>query len=423
MKKIYTLSTLLTVVLLSVFLQGCIKDTCERVKKYTYYTPVYKTKEQVRANIKSDVPVPVQTTGKIFINGNYIFLNETNKGIHVIDNSNPSSPKNVAFITIPGNVDMAVKGNILYADIYTDLVALDISNPLNVVQTKYIEGVFPFRYWGNGFTADSTMVIADWIKRDTTVIEKCDGGANVFYNTSVLFLSSTTAMGNASSNSSTPVGMGGSMARFALAGNRLYTVSSQDLNVFNITTPQDPVYVKNVSVGNWGIETIFPFKNKLFIGSSNGMYIFSVNNPDQPFSEGQFAHVRTCDPVIADDIYAYVTLSSGTTCGGFTNQLDVLNIKAINNPVLIKSYPLTNPHGLSKDKNLLFICDGADGLKVFDASNASNISLVKNITGINTYDVIATGNKAIVVASDGLYQYDYSNIQNIHLLSKITISK
>jgi len=43
-------------------------------------------------------------------------------------------------------------------------------------------------------------------------------------------------------------------------------------------------------------------------------------------------------------------LSSGSTCGGFTNQLDVLDIKNIKVPTLVKSYPLTNPHGLSKDK-------------------------------------------------------------------------
>jgi hypothetical protein len=51
------------------------------------------------------------TAGKLFIQGHYIFLNEVDKGIHVIDNSNPAQPRNVAFIDIPGNVDLAVKGN------------------------------------------------------------------------------------------------------------------------------------------------------------------------------------------------------------------------------------------------------------------------------------------------------------------------
>lgn len=103
--------------------------------------------------------------------------------------------------------------------------------------------------------------------------------------------------------------------------------------------------------------------------------------------------------------------------------MDVLNINDISNPVLVKSYPLTNPHGLSKDKNVLFVCDGADGLKIFDASDDANIILIKQITGLETYDVIANNNKAIVIAKDGLYQYNYTDINNIELLSKITIVK
>ena len=96
------------------------------------YVPVYKTNEEVRLNIKSNPAKEMERPGKLFIKGHYIFLNEVDKGIHVIDNSNPASPRNVSFIDIPGNVDLAVKGSILYADMYTDMVALDISDPENV---------------------------------------------------------------------------------------------------------------------------------------------------------------------------------------------------------------------------------------------------------------------------------------------------
>ena len=153
------------------------------------------------------------------------------------------------------------------------------------------------------------------------------------------------------------------------------------------------------------------------------MFIYSVNDAANPQLEGQFAHVRSCDPIVADDQFAYVTLSSCSTCGGFTNQMDVLDIKNINAPMLVKSYPFTNPHGLSKDNDLLFICDGADGLKVFDATHADNIQPLQQFTGLETYDVIANNNVALVVAKDGVYQYEYSNINNIHLLSKISIIK
>jgi hypothetical protein len=411
------------VLLLFTFLNSCVKDTCRRVYTYSYYVPVYKTTSEVRANIKSNAPEEISNPGKIVLLGNYIFLNEIDKGIHVIDNSNPASPQNVAFITIPGNMDLALKGNTLYADLYTDLVTLDISNPLNVLVKKYNEGVFPYRIYGSGFYGDSTKIISGWIKRDTSVIQSC--GENLIYNSADVYLnfSSAQSSGGGPKNSSSPIGKGGSMARFAIVNNRIYTVSNTDLTVFDITNTDNPVYKNKVNVGSWNVETIFPFKDKLFIGSQSGMVIYNINNPDKPVSIGQFSHVQSCDPVIADDQFAYVTLRSGSACQSFSNQLEILQLNNITDPQLLKVYPFTNPHGLSKDGNLLFICDGSDGLKIYNAADVNNLKLIKQFSGIETYDVIAYNQIALVVANDGLYQYDYSDVNNIHLISKTGISK
>jgi hypothetical protein len=215
-----------------------------------------------------------------------------------------------------------------------------------------------------------------------------------------------------------PFGMGGSMARFSIVKNSLYTVSDANLNVYAINTPANPVNVSKIAMG-WGIETIYPFKDKLFIGSTSGMFIYDVSNESNPSRMGQFSHLTSCDPVIADDNYAYVTLRSGTTCARGSNQLDVLDITSVTNPSLVKSYPMTSPHGLSKDGNTLFICDGADGLKMYDATDVKNLKLTSQQTGFESYDVIAYNKRAIVVAKDGLRQYDYSNPNEVRLLSKL----
>ena len=412
-------SLLLIAIMLGI--TACVKDSCKEMHTYTFYEAVYKTKTAVRENIKSNTPRPVENPGKINILGNYIFLNETDKGIHVIDNSNPAQPKNIAFIDIPGNMDLAVKGNTLYADLYTDLVAIDISNPASVKLSKVIESVFPYRYWGNGFvgTNNSDQIITDWVKRDTTVTESCErqnwlieGRADVFF----------AAQSSNSSASVSPIGIGGSMARFTIMNDRLYTVGISDLDVFSIINANDPKHTNRLNVG-WNIETIYPFKNRLFIGSQTGMFIYNVSNADAPVPAGQFNHLRTCDPVIADDNYAYVTLRSGTTCGGFTNQLDIVKLNSITDPVLQKTYPMKNPHGLSKDGDLLFICDGEAGLKLFNISDVMNIQLLEELTDINAYDVIAMNKIALVVARDGLYQYNYANPADVRLLSKIAIAK
>jgi hypothetical protein len=84
---------------------------------------------------------------------------------------------------------------------------------------------------------------------------------------------------------------------------------------------------------------------------------------------------------------------------------------------------MTNPHGLSKDNNTLFLCDGRAGIKIYNVSDPSNINLLKHITGIETYDAIAWNNNLVVVAKDGLYQYNYADPSNPVLRSKISVNR
>ena len=416
MRKLLSAVARLSTVLFFVLSTGCMKD--KLTKTYTLLEPVYMNKTDVLANIKSNPPQPLENTGKIYLHGKYIFLNEVNKGVHIIDNSNPAKPVPVGFINIPGNIDIAVKGNTLYADLYTDLLAIDISNPLRAKLTKLVPDVFPERNYGNGYINDSSKIIVDWIKKDTTVDAVSPTG--LFRCPNCMLLNADAGSPSANGSSFVP-GIGGSMARFAIVNDYLFTVNLYQLGVLNISNEANPVIVSTTSVG-WNIETIYPFKDKLFIGSSTGLFIYNISNAAAPVNEGQFTHARACDPVVADDSYAYVTLRSGTLCSGINNELDVINIQ-YSYPSLVKTYPMTNPHGLAKDGNLLFVCDGKDGLKVFDATHPGDLKLLKNIKGIETYDVIAWDKKLLVVAKNGLYQYDYSDISNLRLLSTITINR
>jgi hypothetical protein len=399
---------------------ACMKDTVR--EHYTFYKPVYHTKDEVRNNIRSSAPVAIQQTGKIVVKDNYVFLNEIDKGIHVINIADPSKPVNMAFIEIPGCVDIAINGVNLYADCYTDLATLDISNPANISVKQFLPGVFPHRIY-NSFRPDTTKIITEWVRVDTVIEKRFEG---TFMNENKgLFLTAAFSSSSAPSGSVSTGGIGiaGSMARFALQNDRMYTVSNNDLKVFNVTIPAAPSFVTKLGLKQGVIETIFPYKNKLFIGGQSGMFIYSATNPDAPQKEGQFTHATNCDPVIADDKYAYVTLSSGTQCRGNQNRLDVVDISNLSNPILVKSYNLTSPKGLSKDGNTLLICDGKDGLKIFNAGNVSQVSLMKQVPGFDSYDVIALQGIAIAVAKDGLYFIDYSNPYNASVISKIQIVK
>jgi hypothetical protein len=153
------------------------------------------------------------------------------------------------------------------------------------------------------------------------------------------------------------------------------------------------------------------------------MYIYSLANQDVPKQLAQVTHIRSCDPVIADGNYAYVTLKGGARCGGFTDQLDVLDITNIVSPVLVRSYLLSGPTGLSKDGDILMVCDGNEGLKFMNAANPSAITMLGKVTGIIPYDVIGLNGLALTVAKDGLYFIDYTNPSAPTVLSKLTVSK
>jgi hypothetical protein len=395
-------------------LSSCMKDKLS--KTYTIYTPVYKAKAEVLASIKLSTPRDISAPGKIYVYGNYLFLNEVNKGIHLIDNSNPTLPKRIGFIDIPGNVDIAVKGNVLYADMYADLLTIDISDPQHTKLLSSIPKVFPENTFWTAFTADSNSIIIDWVRKDTTIDlegEQAPGGCP-----NCMFASAFSSMDKSSSTN----GTGGSMARFTIVNDYLYTVGIANLNVLSIADPRQPVILGREMVG-MNIETIFPFKNKLFIGSATGMFIYSIDNPAKPLRESAFQHVRACDPVIADDNYAYVTLRTGTGCGGTSNLLHILDVSAITDPRIVKTYPLVNPHGLAKDGDLLFVCDGTDGLKLYDARDVNNLKLLHHVKDIETYDVIAFNKTLLVVSKNGLSQFDYSDGKSMKLLSTLVINK
>jgi hypothetical protein len=401
---------------------SCLKDTV--TESYTFYRPVYRTRDEVRNDIKSSAPVEIVQTGRIVVKDHYLFLNEIDKGIHVIDIANPAQPVNLAFIAIPGSVDLALNGNYLYADCYTDLVTIDVTDPAQVTVKQFIDGVFPKRTYSD-FSADATKVIKSWIRVDTSINSRFKGKfEGVMMAGGTVYMSAFALQNGTSSYSFSSAGLAlaGSMARFGLQSDRMYTVGNSSLKVFNITAPAAPSFVKTVDLNEGLIETIFPYKNKLFVGSPTGMHIFDVSNPDAPTKYSKFIHARSCDPVIAEDKYAYVTLSGGVACGGYTNQLDVIDVTNLSSPSLFKTYPLTSPRGLSKDGNLLLICDGKDGLKIFDAANANNISLLKTVPGFDPTDVIAFGGFAIVVAKDGIYLVNYSTPGSAAVVGKIQVA-
>jgi hypothetical protein len=396
-------------------------DTCSDKMTYVEYTPQYVKFEDMRASFTVLPPQPIEESGKIYLYGTTLFVTEPDSGIHVIDNSNPSIPIHKNFVKLAGVHDVAVKGSTMYADSYMDLVLLDISDVTNIQHIKRIENVFANQYYYSTESGDSFIAGYTETARVQMDASDCDRAA-IIRQGDVLFMDVWRAETLAATSGAGSVsGISGSMARMNIVGDYLYGIDVWALNVFDVTNENEPQALEDVYVG-WGIETLFPYGDNLFIGAADGLYIFDNSTPTAPTFLSKFNHARACDPVVVKDDIAFVTLRDGTECDGFANQLDVVDVSDLLNPTLLYSYEMDNPHGLGVNGDNLFICEGTHGLKLFDKSDLSAIgSNMKNwIRDIDAYDVIPLdGGLLIMIGEDGLYQFDYTDPSNIRLLSVI----
>jgi len=385
-------------------------------------------------------PVPMQESGKIYAYKDYVFVNDLNRGFHILDNADPSAPKNIGFIKLEGNNDISIKDDRLYADSYGDLVVLDISDIGNIPPAKRMENAIYQEFWCTvGFDVEwpqadlydygdfdaTKQALVGWeVKTEhlsNTEFEKRFGyDPNAVHFENALFSSSNTsadtsaaAVPTAPSGSTT--GQGGSLARFKIVDDYLYAVEWSNISIFNISDLDNPKILEDVYT-NAAIETIYNQGDILFLGGPQGMYIYDISIPATPTYISEFVHGTACDPVVVDGDYAYVTLKGDNWCGNTESGLYIVNLKDLKNPELQKFYPLKGPNGLGFKDDKLFICDGSDGLKVYDKSNVDDLKLLNHFEDIVTYDVIPLQNSLLMIGDKVLYQYRYFE-DNIRLLS------
>ncbi len=139
-----------TVSLITVFLALIsLSITCEptiapfNAGSATQYEPILIKRVDLENSIRFDPPKPILTTGKIYYRSPLLLVVEPFEGIHIFNNTNPKSPEALGFIKVLGCVDVAVKGNTLYADNSVDMVVFDISNINTIRVVNRIRNIFP----------------------------------------------------------------------------------------------------------------------------------------------------------------------------------------------------------------------------------------------------------------------------------------
>ncbi|TDY14126.1 LVIVD repeat-containing protein [Meridianimaribacter flavus] len=385
--------------LLLVFVLWSCNDDDIQYETVNVAIPQVMSKAEFRSSVEILPSQTIDEAGKIYVYQDYIFVNDEFKGVHIIDNSNPASPQQISSIKIPGNVDISIKDNYLFADSSIDLLVFDISNINNIQMVERLEDVFSYYNYQIPVGTDvaefgdynpENDVIVGWelvqqqreVVNDDAVLETFNGGA------------------------SGDVGTGGSLARFQIVDNYLYTVGVSEMSVFNIENLAQPNLVTTQYSG-WNIETMFHADGYLYLGGSNGMYIYSLENAANPSYVSEFIHWEGCDPVVVDGDYAYLTLRGGNECGQQESVLEVIDISDKTYPTLVATYFLENPYGLGFKGNSLYVCDGTSGLKVYDKTDPIQLQLSQTFIDLKAKDVVPMEDVLIMIGDNIVYQYEY----------------
>ncbi len=165
-------SILLLLVSSAILFQSCFNwgenvDDVDGFPIASNYEPVIMKRSAFEAaTTLESTPRTIENSGKIYVKGNYIFINEVNEGFHLMNNTNPSNPQNVGFIKILGSSDLSIKENVLYANNATDLIAFTIDETSETLTiTKRLVNVFPQIWSPEGmsyYNLEQDDIIVNW---------------------------------------------------------------------------------------------------------------------------------------------------------------------------------------------------------------------------------------------------------------------
>lgn len=217
--------------------------SCDKIRtegEYLRKIPIYSTLgEQRKMNIEIQKPIEFNRTGKIYSYKDYLFIMELQKGIHIYNNANPNKPVAIGLLPVLGNMDIAVKDDVLYADSYFDLLSFDIKDAtkpklIDRQRDRFSRSTFAFGILSSNVNSDELKIIVDY--KDSLVTEEYIG---TYYPQPGLDMD-----GNSFSEGGS--GTGGSMARFTVAKDHLFLLDVKNLHLLDITNPSKPRYLKDI---------------------------------------------------------------------------------------------------------------------------------------------------------------------------------
>lgn len=405
--------------------------------KYTYQDTVidYYTAEELRSRSRVEfLPArALSKPGKIYKMGNMLLISESLKGVHVVDNSNPQMPVNKQFISIPGNVDIAMRNNVLFADSYTDVLAIDIDKQNLLSRTQDVIPFQQIKEHAELMGVEHLLIKAKRVETFTATV-KC-GACEPIINRGAIMS-----------------GKSGSMARFAVLRDYLFVLTENMLNLYVVNNSGQLDLMLETELRDYVrfAETIFIQDDFIYIGAATGMAIFELGEDTPQLYLSHVAtqsHFISCDPVFVSGDHAFVTLRSQKSsrealrrkgrCGWAPSDvLQVYNVAEKYRPKMVAEQKCYNPHGLAVLDNKIYLCEGEGGFKILQINKMPSKPWEETFNGDNTkvffpevfsddsfhaYDVIIEPGSGLLflIGNDGLRQYQ---LKPFKLLSTLPVA-
>ena len=397
----------------SVLLFSCITPKGKVSITYTKATAVYGDLDAVRNQPLLIPQQPLENPGKIYVGNDYILVGEKGKGIHIFDNSNMTNPVRLSFFQIPWNKEFFVKDNMLYAESLYDFIKIDISDVYHPELVDREENVFSTPLTndkGESIIRFDYSVATDEFELNSPEAKEIEkkGKLHIDYKGRLIPESSVpTSFANSNNGA-------GTLNRIAVDFGHVYILMKSKLLVLD-NSPTALSYINNIDLYK-GVETVYTYDNKIYIGSQSGVYIYDASTPENPSKISRVDHAPACDPVLPYGTKAYLTLRSvenqGCNYEG-KNTLYVIDMSDENGPVVVQSIKINTPYGMAIINNYLFVGQGENGFTVFDISSDDDIVEVAKVPGLVVFDIMqhpANPNILLVSNSYGIKEYhiDYT---------------
>ncbi len=401
-------------------ISSCVKTKGEISMTYDKATAVYGNLDSIR-----NLPLLIQKQDLIkpksfFIGSDYVLVSESNKGIHIYDNTDMNNPQRLSFIQLPFLREFYVKDNFLYAANVYDVVKINISNVYNPIFVSRAENVF-WKPLENdkgqqllGFTYATATDEFEVNSAEAKEIKKA-GKLHLDFLKNVIPTSAIPSTFTGSNSNSK-----GTLNRIAVEFGHVYIIEDSKMHI--ISNMSDFSKVSTLSIDR-NTETIYGTNDRLYLGSMTSMTIYNANNPGCPVEISSVEHTESCDPVLPKGEVAYYTLRSSENegCNGEgENTLNLVDISNENKPKELESIELDSPYGLCIANNYLFIGQGTNGLTIYDASDPKELKNKMKISNVVAYDImIHPNNPNIIILTNGNGIHEYQIDWNTRTLNSI----